>query len=569
VSTFNLADLFEIVADAVPDRPALVAGDRRLTYAELDERSTRLGRHLLGAGLDPGDHVAVVAWNRAEWLEAMLGAYKARLVPINVNYRYTADELRHVLADAGCRAAIVEHALLGPLATVVGELPDLHHILGLDDGEAAPVGIAVVPYEDALAAAPADRDHPAFRERSPDDRYVLYTGGTTGSPKGVVWRAEDIFFAALGGTTPERPRPERPEDLASRATEIVGARPWLVTSPMMHGNGQWNSLRPLFDGLAVVLWTGHRFDGAAVAELAATERAHLLVLVGDGMSLPFVDAVEAARAAGAPFDLSTVRVIASGGAILSPVVKQRLTDVLPGAVIVDGFGASETGSNGRLIGATGDGPPRFSMGPHTTVLDDDLRPVAPGTGEIGRLARRGHVPLGYWNDPAKTAATFPVDAAGTRWAIPGDHAIPEADGTITLLGRGSACINTGGEKVHPEEVAAAVKSHPDVADAIVVGAPDERFGQRVVAVVTAARSGAGADAGAPVPDLAGVRAHLAGRLAGYKAPRQLVVVDELAYTAQGKPDLRWAADLAAATPLPPSPSTPSSPDTATTTETRS
>jgi fatty-acyl-CoA synthase len=547
VPTFNLADLFEIVADAVPDRLALVAGDRRLTYAELDERSTRLGRHLLGSGLAPGDHVAVVAWNRAEWLESMLGAYKARLVPINLNYRYTAGELRHVLADAGCRAAIVEHGLLAPLTTIVGELPDLHHVIGLDDGEplpTLPTGMAVVPYDDALAAAPADRDHPAFRERSPDDRYVLYTGGTTGSPKGVVWRAEDIYFAALGGTTPERPRPERPEDLATRIVEgrVTGSaevRPWLVTSPMMHGNGQWNSLRPLYDGLGVVLWTGHRFDAAAVADLAERERAHLLVLVGDGMSLPFVDAVEAADAAGRPFDLSTVRVIASGGAILSPVVKQRLTAVLPQAIIVDGFGASETGSNGRLLGAPGDGPPRFSMGPETIVVDDDLRPVVAGRGEVGRLARRGHVPLGYWNDPAKTAATFPVDADGTRWAIPGDLAVPEADGTITLLGRGSACINTGGEKVHPEEVAAAVKSHPGVADAIVVGAPDERFGQRVVAVVTA-RPGAG-----PAPDLTGVRAHLADRLAGYKAPRQLVVVDELAYTAQGKPDLRWAADLAA------------------------
>ncbi|HEY8546043.1 MAG TPA: AMP-binding protein, partial [Acidimicrobiales bacterium] len=439
MATFNLADLFEVVADAVPDRPALVAGDRRLTYRELDERATRLGRHLLDAGLRAGDHVAIVSWNRAEWLETMLGAFKARMVPINVNYRYTADELRHVLADAECRAAVVEHALLGPLATVVRDLPQLHHVVGLDDGHPPPVGLAVVPYEDALAAASPER---AFGERSPDDRYILYTGGTTGAPKGVVWRAEDIYFAALGGNTPERERVQRPEDLADR---VMDGRPWLVTSPMMHGNGQWNSLRPLYDGLGAVLWTGHRFDAAAVAELAARERPHLLVLVGDGMALPFVDAVEAGS-----YDLSTIHVVASGGAILSPVVKQRLADVLPGVVIVDGFGASETGGHGRLIGAAADGPPRFSMGPDTFVLDDDLRPVPPGTGQVGRLARRGHVPLGYWNDPEKTAATFPVDAEGTRWAIPGDLAVPEADGTITLLGRGSACINTGGEKVHPE-----------------------------------------------------------------------------------------------------------------------
>jgi acyl-CoA synthetase (AMP-forming)/AMP-acid ligase II len=312
----------------------------------------------------------------------------------------------------------------------------------------------------------------------------------------------------------------------------------------MHGNGQWNSLVPLLSGAGVVLWTGRRFDGAAVAALAAAEQAFLLVLVGDGMAIPFVEALETA-APGARPDLGGLRAIASGGAILSPTVKARLAALLPDVTVVDGFGASETGSDGRLVGAgDGTGPPRFAASPLTTVLDDDLRPVPVGV--VGRLARRGRVPLGYWNDPDKTAATFPVDADGTRWAVPGDLARREEDGTISLLGRGSTSINTGGEKVHPEEVSAQVKAHPDVADAIVVGAPHPRFGQQVVAVVVARD-------GAPAPAVADLREHLRSRLAGYKAPRHVVAVDALRYTAQGKPDVRWAAEVAAASVSDPTP----------------
>lgn len=528
--TFNLADLFEVAADALTDRLAVVAGDERRTYAELDERATRVGRHLRAAGLEPGQHVAILSWNRIEWLEAMLGCFKARLVPINVNYRYTPDELAHVLGDGDVVGLVAEAGFLPHLAEIRDRLPLLRHVVVVDDGSPTDVDGAgpTVAYEAALAEAGTEHD---FGPRSPDDRYVLYTGGTTGAPKGVVWRAEDLFFAALAGGNPSGPPITRPEELAD--VVVPERQPWLVTSPLMHGNGQWNSLVPLLSGRSVVLWTGRRFDPAAVAALAARERAFLLVLIGDGMALPFVEALEADPTA---HDLSSLRVVTSGGAILSPRLKQRLTELLPKVTIVDGFGASETGSNGRLVGTgDGSGPPRFAMGPDTTVLSDDLTPTP--IGEVGRLARRGHVPLEYWKDPEKTAATFPTDANGVRWAIPGDLARPEADGTITLLGRGSTSINTGGEKVHPEEVAVAVKTHPDIVDAIVVGAPDERFGQRVVAVV-APRPGA-------TPTLESVREHLRPLLAGYKAPRQLVVADELRYTPQGKPDLRWAADLVA------------------------
>jgi 3-oxocholest-4-en-26-oate---CoA ligase len=373
-----------------------------------------------------------------------------------------------------------------------------------------------------------------FGVRSGDDHYVLYTGGTTGPPKGVVWRAEDLFFAALSGGNPGGAPIERPEGLPQVIPDTP--QPWLVTSPLMHGNGQWNSLTPLLTGRGVVLWTGHRFDAAAVAGLVSQERPQVLVLVGDGMALPFVDTVEAAPG---DFDLSSVVVIASGGAILSPTVKRRLLAVMPGCLVVDGFGASETGTSGTLVGDGGEGQPRFSVRADTAVLDDDLRPVAPGSGIVGRLARRGRIPLAYWNDPEKTAKTFPTDADGTRWAIPGDLAVHEADGTIRLLGRGSTCINTGGEKVHPEEVEAALKSHPAVRDAFVVGVPDDRFGERVTAVITVP---AGA---ATAPDVDELRAFLRPLVAGYKAPRQVVVVPSLQYTPQGKPDFRWARDVAA------------------------
>lgn len=528
VRTFNLADLFEIAADALADRPALVAGDRRSSYAELDERATRFGRHLVDAGVAAGEHVAILSWNRTEWLEAMLGTFKAWAVPVNLNYRYTPDELAHVLDDAEATVLVTEHSFGPAVASIRDGLPRLRHVIGIDDGhESSP--IVDIGFEAALAGASAERE---FGPRSGDDRYVLYTGGTTGAPKGVVWRNEDLFFAALAGGNPGGDPIATPEALVEALAPAP--QPWLVTSPLMHGNGQWNSLVPLLSGRGVALWTEHHFAASRVAALAEAERAFLLVLIGDGMALPFVEHLESPAG---EHDLESLRVVSSGGAILSPHVKDRLSQLLPGVAIADGFGASETGSNGRLVG-TGDGtgPPRFAMGAHTTVLDEDLRPVPVGT--VGHLARRGHVPLEYWKDPAKTAATFPTDADGTRWAIPGDLARPEADGTITLLGRGSACINSGGEKVYPDEVAVALKTHPSVADAIVVGTADRRFGQRVVAVVAPE-----ADEQVTLDDL---RDHLRTRLAGYKAPRQLVLATELRYTPQGKPDLRWATDLVAA-----------------------
>jgi 3-oxocholest-4-en-26-oate---CoA ligase len=524
--TFNLADLFEVVADACPERLALVAGEVRLTYDELDRRANRLAHHLLDHGVGPGDHLGIYAWNRAEWIEAMLGAYKARAVPINVNYRYVEDELRYIFDNADLAALVFERSFTPRVEAVLADVPRLRHLVVVDDqSEGERTTIGAVPYEDALAGASPER---GFGPRSPDDLYILYTGGTTGMPKGVMWRSEDIFFGAMGGGNFAGPPVERPDDLAGGAAKapVVAC----VTAPLMHGGGQWVTLITLTTAGTVVLYTGRRYDAEDIWRIAARERANSVMVVGDAMARPLAEALGGCDAA---FDLSSLAVIGSGGAILSKAVKEQLRAALPDVMVIDSFGASETGANGSVmdVGAPAAGP-RFTMGEHTTVLGDELRPVTPGSGEVGRLAKRGHIPLGYYKDEGKTAATFLHDADGVRWVVPGDFATIEADGAITLLGRGSVSINTGGEKVFPEEVEAALKAHPDVFDAVVVGVPDERFAERVVALVTP-RPGA-------KPTVESLRDHCRNSIASYKAPRQVHLVDEIVRTPAGKPDYRWA-----------------------------
>ncbi|MGH8977616.1 MAG: acyl-CoA synthetase [Acidimicrobiia bacterium] len=519
---FNLADLFEAVADQLPDRTALIAGDRRLTFAELDERATRFGNYLRDVGVEPGQHVGIYAVNRAEWVEAMFGCFKARAVPINVNYRYVADELRYLFDNADL-VALVYEAEFGPLvASVLPGLPQLEHLVVLDDGSGTVTDeLAAVEYESALASASPRRE---FGPRSADDLYILYTGGTTGMPKGVMWRQEDIFFAALGGGNYGGPGIEKPEMITDNVTPNPGAS--LALAPLMHGNAQWTMSIALFGGNTVVLNTARRFDADEIWDLVEREGVFVISLVGDAMARPLVDAL--AQRDHAP----TVLAIVSGGAILSPAIKAEINEKLPNTAVLDAFGASETGANGA-VDMTEKGP-RFRMNEWTTVITEDGK-VAP-VGELGLLARRGHVPLGYFKDAAKTAATF-VEFDGVRWAIPGDRAVIEDDGTITVLGRGSQCINTGGEKVFPEEVEAVLKSHPDVFDAIVVGVPDARFGESVAAVV-AAREGR-------TPTLDELVQHSRSALAGYKLPKHLVLVDEVARTPAGKPNYRWAKDVAA------------------------
>ena len=532
---FNLADLFEIVVDTCPDRLALVAGEERRTYRELDERANRLAHHLVDAGVAPGDHVAVYAWNRAEWIEAELAIYKARGSVINVNYRYVADELRYMLENSDSVAVIFERAFAPLVAEVRADCPMLQHFVVIDDGTTddatakAVAELGAVDYEDALAGGSPARD---FGPRSPDDLYILYTGGTTGMPKGVLWRQEDIFFAALGGGGYGLPPIETPEELASRVSADDASTGTIVNAPMMHGGGQWTTFINFFSGNTIALNCDRHFDGDRVLRLAERERAASIMVVGDAMARPIADALARDDA---DYDVSSVAIIGSGGAILSTAIREQLQTHLPNALLMDSFGASETGHAGTVLDLERGGP-KFTMNETTNVLDESGRPVEPGSGAVGLLARRGHIPLGYFKDEEKTATTFMTDPDGVRWVVPGDFATVDADGTLHLLGRGSVCINTGGEKVYPEEVEAALKAHPGVFDAVVVGVPDERFVERIAAIVTPRD-------GSP-PELAELQAFCRTKLAGYKVPRQLHLTDEIPRTPVGKPDYRWAKDIA-------------------------
>ncbi|MBM3675987.1 MAG: acyl-CoA synthetase [Actinobacteria bacterium] len=526
---YNLADLWERVVDTIPDREALVCGAVRLSYREVDDRVDRLAHFLSDRGIGPGDHVALYLHNSVEYLEAMLAAFKVRAVPINVNYRYVEDELRYLLNDADARVVVFHREFAPTLAALRADLPLLATFVAVEDDSGVDLArLGATTYEDALAHGRTGRDFPP---RSGDDLYVLYTGGTTGMPKGVMWRHEDIFFGAFGGGDFAGNAITSPEQIADRA--VGGRTRCLPACPFMHGTAHWMAFTALYSGGTVVISPDRRFEPHALWELAAREQVNFLVIVGDAFARPLVDALVEDSTT---LDLTRLVVILSGGAILSPAVKIALAEALPGCMVIDGYGSSEAGGQGQAVTVAGRVPataPRFRVNPQTKVLDEDLRPAAVGV--VGRLARRGHVPLGYYKDPEKSAATFPV-VDGVRWSVPGDHAVTEADGTITLLGRGSVSINTGGEKVYPEEVESALKAHPTIFDAIVVGVPDSRWGERVVALVQLR-----ADA-TLTPDE--IDAHMREHVAGYKVPRHLLVVDRVVRSPSGKPDYRWGRTAA-------------------------
>ncbi len=533
----NLADLFELVADTVPDRDALVADPVRLTYRQLDERANRFAHYLHDRGITSGAHVGILARNRAEWVEAMIGCFKARVVPINLNYRYVAPELRYVVDNADLVALIYERSLTPLVAESFAEIPAPGELVVIDDSTSTSTsgtgdagdGLGAVEYEAALASASPDRN---FGKRSPDDLYILYTGGTTGMPKGVMWRQEDIFYAAMGGGGWGREPVASADEITERVpTNDTARNICLVLAPLMHGNAQWAMWNSLMIGGTTVLYTEHRFDPETVLRLVDRERVLSVALVGDAMARPLAQTL--AEAPGV-YDTSSLLAVASGGAMLSKPVKDELQAQLPDVLVMDRFGSSESGAHGAVDEGTKG--PRFMMSEDTSVLDDDLKPLTPGDGRIGRLARRGRVPIGYFKDEVKTAATFPVDADGVRWSVPGDLATIEADGAITVHGRGSGSINSGGEKIFPEEVEAAIKNHPAVFDAIVVGIPDDRFGERVAAAVNLRSETASFT-------LEELQEHCRRHIAGYKVPRQLILVEEIPLTAAGKPDVKAAKAL--------------------------
>ncbi len=521
-TNYNLADLWEAVSDRVADRVAIVCGDRRVTYAELEARANALAHHLAGAGVGPGDHVGVLILNGPEYIETMFAAFKLRAVPVNINTRYVADELRYLFDNSGLVALVHGAEFAERVDEVVPEVPSLRHRLEVGS-----------TYDAAIAASPTTRP---LIDRYDDDLYLLYTGGTTGLPKGVVWRHDDCFFACIGGGDPMRLNGpvESPEELLDRIIDFdFVAYP---AAPMMHAAAQWVSLSWLYCGARVVLTPGS-FDPIAVWRAVETEKVSTLIIVGDAMARPLLDAYETHG----PFDTSSMFAFASGGAPLTPSLKARLMELLPNVMITDGFGSSETGAQGSQRLQPGDqfgGRTQFQpMDSGTVVLDADLRPVEPGSGVVGRVALRGRVPVGYHGDPERTASTFPV-IDGVRHVVTGDMAMVEPDGTVTLLGRGSMSINTGGEKVFPEEVEGVVKGHPAVYDAIVVGVPDERWGEAVCAVVQLTP-------GASLT-LEELQDSCRASIAGYKLPRHLVLVDEVQRTPVGKADYRWATATARA-----------------------
>ena len=540
---FNIADLFEHTVDSVADREVLVVGDQRRTYGQLERRANQLAHHLVDAGIGAGDHIGVYGSNSVEWIEAALAAYKVRAVPVNVNFRYVEDELRYLFDNADLKAVVYDRELAPRLAAVRGSLSLLRHVIHIDDPSREPGGeedalaaLGSVAFEDAMASGSPERD---FEERSPDDHYVLYTGGTTGMPKGVVWRQEDVFYALGGGI--DAYSNERVADewtLAQKAQAVEKPLRSLNLPPLMHGAAQWGFLRFAFEGNVVVML--RRFDPHEVWRTVEREGINNLSITGDAMARPMIEALDDLGGPSA-LDLSSLFVLASTAAIFSPTVKDRFLDAFPDLIVVDAIGSSETGANGMRVGGKGDtqnkgGGPTVQAARDAVILDEALNEVAAGSGIPGRLARRGNVPLAYYKDPEKSARTFVVGPSGDRYALAGDMALLEEDGTITLLGRGSQCINSGGEKIFPEEVEAALKAHPGVFDAIVVGVPDERWGQRVAAVVQP-RPG-------EAPTLEELDSHCRGYVAGYKVPRELHLVEQVERSPSGKPDYPWASRVA-------------------------
>jgi len=527
----NIADLAEHAIDAVPDRIALICGDEQITYAELEEKANRLAHYLIDRGVEKDDKVGLYCRNRIEIVIAMLGIVKAGAVLVNVNFRYVEGELRYLFDNSDMVALVHERRYSDRVANVLPETPNVKTVLVVNDDSTGSdldyQRYGGVEFYEALAHRSPERD---FGERSPDDIYLLYTGGTTGFPKGVMWRHEDIYRVLLGGT--DFATGEYVEDEYDLAKQAAAGAPMIrfPIPPMIHGATQSATWMALFSGGTVVL--APEFDADDVWRTVAKHKVNLLFFTGDAMGRPLLDAL----AKDNDYDLSSLFLLASTAALFSPSIKEKLLELLPNRVITDSIGSSETGFGGTSLVAKGEahsGGPRVTIDKWTVVLDEDGNEVQPGSGVRGVIAKRGHVPVGYYKDEKKSLETFRV-INGVRYAIPGDYAQVEADGTVTMLGRGSVSINSGGEKIYPEEVEAALKGHPDVFDALVVGVPDERYGQCVAAVVQA-REGTR-------PTLAELDAFVRSEIAGYKVPRALWYTDKVKRSPAGKPDYRWAKE---------------------------
>ena len=535
----NIADLAEHAIDAVPDRVALICGGDQLTYDQLEEKANCLAHYLLDQGVQKDDKVGLYCRNRIEIVIAMLGIVKAGAILVNVNYRYVEGELRYLFENSDMVAVVHERQYSDRVANVLPDTPNVKTILVVEDGsgDADFQRYGGVEFYSAIAQGSSERD---FGDRSADDIYLLYTGGTTGFPKGVMWRHEDIYRVLFGGTdfaTGEFVKDEH--DLAKAAAENPPMIRYPIP-PMIHGATQSAMWMSIFSGQTTVL--APEFNADEVWRTIHDHKVNLLFFTGDAMARPLLDALLAHQDEGNEYDLSSLFLLASTAALFSPSIKERLLELLPNRVITDSIGSSETGFGGTSIvakDAPHSGGPRVTIDHRTVVLDEDGNEVKPGSGVRGLIAKKGNIPVGYYNDEKKTAETFQT-INGVRYAIPGDYAQVEEDGSVTMLGRGSVSINSGGEKIYPEEVEAALKGHPDVFDALVVGVPDARYGQHVAAVVQA-RPGCR-------PSLSDLDSFVRAEIAGYKVPRSLWLVDEVKRSPAGKPDYRWAKEQTEARP---------------------
>jgi acyl-CoA synthetase (AMP-forming)/AMP-acid ligase II len=536
VSTTNwiFADVYEGIAAAVPERPCFAQGDRMVTWGEVDRRADALAADMLAAGIGRQGKVACYLYNCPEYLEAVVAAFKGSFVPVNTNFRYGPEEILYLFENADAEA-VVFHATFAELVEGIRDrLPLVKRwYVVADDAGSGPEWATT--YEDVVTSGARLEPRP---QRSGDDLLFLYTGGTTGMPKGVMWRQDDLFnvIGAAGNALLGVPPATSVAEVVERATANPNPPRTIVCCPLMHGTGQFSSFISMNGGGTVITLADRKFDVAQLFETVEQWKATNLVIVGQAFAGPMLDHLDANPGR---YDLSSLVSIGSSGVMWSHDNKQGLLRHMPQVLLMDSFGSSEAVGLGISVSGAGQAEEtaRFMITENNAVFTDDGRRVEPGSGEMGMVAVGGFIPVGYYKDEAKSAATFrTID--GRRWSIPGDFATVNADGSIHLLGRGSVCINTGGEKVFPEEVEEALKTHPTVRDAVVVGIPDERFGETICGVVEPAD-------GSEI-DSAELRAHVAAQLAAYKAPRNVVVVETIGRAANGKVDYKRLKGVAVA-----------------------
>ena len=535
---FNAADIFEGVVDRVPDREAIVHGSTRLTYKELDARSNKAANALKKLGIKKGSHIGIYAFNCVEWLEIMLGAYKLCAIPININYRYVEEELKYLIDNADMEAIFYHKQFSNKLENIKSHLPLLRDFICIEDNSGKDDVIdKSYNFEDLIANEDESR---LDVDRSGDDRYILYTGGTTGMPKGVVWRMEDVLMTLGGGidavTGEKYPTPEAFADKCLQDQTIA-----LALAPFMHGGAQWQSFNSFFSGWKLIINDQVSFDADYVWEVVAKEKVMNLTIMGDAMGRPLCDALPRAIKKG--LDLSSLFVLSSTASVFSASIKDTILEYLPNLFLIDAVGSSETGATGVNIhtkdGKLKDsgGGPKFTKPNFSEILNLDTKEVIPpsDTETIGYLARKGHVPVAYYKDEEKSKKTF-IEVGGERYSIPGDMAKYEEDGQMTLLGRGSVSINSGGEKIFPEEVEMALKAHPNIFDCLVVGVKDDRWGQKVVAVIQRRENDE-----LSLDDIKDVASKY---IASYKMPKEIVFSELIERAPSGKPNYQWAQEFA-------------------------